>query len=83
MVARGFFGKEDALEAGRDFLDLSVRGGAAEEKAALAKLKPAERELFAQGLTESVKTGLPPFPTTRRFPVSSIHRRSRTACRWA
>ena len=66
-VARGFFGKEDALEAGRDFLDLSVRGGAAEEIAALAKLKPAEKELFAQGLTESVRNRFAAVPNNQEI----------------
>jgi hypothetical protein len=54
-VARGFFGSDDALEAGKGFLDLPARGGHAEERAAYNTMNPAERELFAQGVTESVR----------------------------
>jgi hypothetical protein len=54
-VARGYFGQGDALEAGQGFLDRPVRGGHAEEAAAHAKMTPSEKELFAQGVTESVR----------------------------
>lgn len=57
-VARGFFGAEDALEAGQGFLDMSLRAGSQEARAAFASMSPAEKKLFQTGVTESVRNRL-------------------------
>lgn len=53
--AAGFFGAEDALEAGETFVTSKL--GNAEARDALAKMTPAERQLFAEGFaTRLVRT---------------------------
>lgn len=56
--AAAFFGAEDALEAGQNFVGMKF--GAPETRRALAKMSPAERQLFAEGyasrMVDTIKT---------------------------
>ena len=47
--AAHFFGAENALEAGQNFVGASQRYGIPEARAALARMSPAERQLFQDG----------------------------------
>lgn len=51
-TAASFFGAEDALEAGETFVTSRMRND--EARAAIAKMKPAERELFAEGFARGL-----------------------------
>lgn len=50
--AAGFFGAEDALDAGRKFVASTAEN--AEARRALAKMTPQERELFANGFASDL-----------------------------
>ncbi|MET0653649.1 MAG: hypothetical protein ABWY63_14155 [Hyphomicrobiaceae bacterium] len=54
-VARGFFQAEDALDAGRGFLNMPVRGGHDAERKAFNSMSASEKELFRHGVTETVR----------------------------
>lgn len=53
--AAGWFGADDALEAGQNFLAQPLRGGHGEVRQAVGRMNEYERRLFQQGVAESVR----------------------------
>lgn len=53
--AAAFFGADDALEAGRNFLKLPARANSAEERRAVGRMNAPERRLFQAGVIENVR----------------------------
>lgn len=49
LGAKGFFGAENALEAGENFVGAGARFGNREARTALSKMLPPERQLFQDG----------------------------------
>jgi hypothetical protein len=56
--AAAAFGAQDALEAGQKFLGMADTMKVGQMKQAFAKMKPAEKELFAQGLAGQLVQGI-------------------------
>lgn len=58
--AAAFFGAEDALDAGKKFVTMNMAN--ADTARALAKMKPAERNLFAIGFASQMKEAIKATP---------------------
>lgn len=68
--AAKFFGAEDALEAGQNFV--SMKFGATETQRALAKMSPAERQLFSEGYASRMAETLKSIGDNRNIAINSL-----------
>lgn len=63
--AAGFFGAENALEAGQNFVGAGKRLGIDESRAAIARMSPQERQLFQDGYVSQLVDKLNAVPDRR------------------
>ena len=73
--AAAWFGADDALEAGQNFLAQPLRGGHGEARQALARMNEAERGLFQQGVVESVRNRMHALSDNQDMPEPVQHAR--------
>ena len=67
--AAAFFGADDALSAGENFV--SMKFGAPETRRALTKMSPAERQLFAEGFASRLVDTIKAIPDNRNAAINA------------
>lgn len=68
--ASKFFGAQDALEAGQNFV--TMKFGAPETRRALAKMSPAERQLFSEGYASRMVDTIKSIGDNRNVAINSL-----------